>query len=128
MKDPLWVPSKERIRDSLMYEFMKGCPEKFDSYFDLHEWSIGDMESFWSQFWDFSKIKYSKSYDSVLKNPVMPGAEWFSGSELNYAENLLKGDPNQVAVISLGESGSAESMTFRELNLRVSPVQNGLTN
>ena len=128
MKDPLWVPSKERIRDSLMYEFMQGCPEKFDSYFDLHEWSIRDMESFWSQFWDFSNIKYSKSYDSVLKNPVMPGAEWFSGSELNYAENLLKGDPNQVAVISLGERGSAKSMTFRELNFKVSSVQKGLTN
>ena len=128
MKDPLWLPSKERIRDSLMYEFMQGCPEKFDSYFDLHEWSIRDMESFWSQFWDFSNIKYSKSYDSVLKNPIMPGAEWFSGSELNYAENLLKGDPNQVAVISLGESGSAKSMTFRELNLKVSSVQKGLAN
>ena len=128
MKDPLWVPSKERIRDSLMYEFMQGCPEKFDSYFDLHEWSIRDMESFWSQFWDFSNIKYSKSYDSVLKNPVMPGAKWFSGSKLNYAENLLKGDPNQVAVISLGESGSAKSVTFRELNLKVSSVQKGLIN
>ena len=128
MKDPLWVPSKERIRDSLMYEFMQGCPEKFDSYFDLHEWSIRDMESFWSQFWDFSNIKYSKSYDSVLKNPIMPGAEWFSGSELNYAENLLKGDPNQVAVISLGESSSAKYMTFRELNLKVSSVQKGLAN
>ena len=128
MKDPLWVPSKERIRDSLMYEFMQGCPEKFDSYFDLHEWSIRDMESFWSQFWDFSNIKYSKSYDSVLKNPIMPGAEWFSGSELNYAENLLKGDSNQVAVISLGETGSAKYMTFRELNLKVSSVQKGLAN
>ena len=41
------------------------------------------MESFWSQFWKFSKIKYSKNYDTVLKNPVMPGAKWFSGSELN---------------------------------------------
>jgi len=128
MKDPLWVPSKKRIRDSLMHKFMEGCPEKFDSYFDLHEWSIRDMESFWSQFWDFSNIKYSKSYDSVLKNPVMPGAKWFSGSKLNYAENLLKGDPNQVAVISLGESGSAKSVTFRELNLKVSSVQKGLIN
>ena len=127
MEDPLWVPSKKRIRDSLMYEFMQGCPEKFDSYFDLHQWSISEMESFWSQFWDFSNIKYSKSYDSVLKNPVMPGAKWFSGSELNYAENLLKGDPNQVAVISLGERGSVKSATFRELNLKVSSVQKGLT-
>ena len=126
MKDPLWVPSEERIRDSLMYEFMQGCPEKFDSYFDLHEWSIRDMESFWSQFWDFSNIKYSKSYDSVLKNPVMPGAKWFSGSKLNYAENLLKGDLYQDAIISLGENKSAKSLTFRELNKRVSSVQKGL--
>ena len=126
MKDPLWVPSNERIRNSLMYEFMQRCPEKFDSYFDLHQWSISEMESFWSQFWDFSNIKYSKSYNSVLKNPVMPGAKWFSGSELNYAENLLKGDPNQIAVISFGETGSAKSMTFRELNLAVSSVQKGL--
>ena len=126
MKDPLWVPSKERIKNSLMHEFMQGCPEKFDSYFDLHQWSISEMESFWSQFWDFSNVKYSKSYDSVLKNPVMPGAKWFSGSELNYAENLLKGNPNQIAVISLGESGSAKSMTFRELNLKVSSAQKGL--
>ena len=126
MKDPLWVPSKERIRNSLMYEFMQLCPEKFDSYFDLHHWSISEMESFWSQFWDFSNIKYSKSYDSVLKNPVMPGAEWFSGSELNYAENLLKGDSNQVAVISLSESGSAKSINFRELNHKVSSIQKGL--
>ena len=126
MKDPLWVPSNERIRNSLMYEFMQRCPEKFDSYFDLHQWSISEMESFWSQFWDFSNIKYSKSYNSVLKNQVMPGAKWFSGSELNYAENLLKGDPNQIAVISFGETGSAKSMTFRELNLAVSSVQKGL--
>ena len=126
MKDPLWVPSEERIRDSLMYEFMQGCPEKFDSYFDLHEWSIRDMESFWSQFWDFSNIKYSRSYDSVLKNPVMPGAKWFSGSKLNYAENLLKGDLYQDAIISLGENKSAKSLTFRELNKRVSSVQKGL--
>ena len=128
MEHPIWIPSDERVKNSLMYEFMQIGPEKFDSYFDLYQWSISEMESFWSQFWDFSNIKYSKTYDSVLKNPVMPGAEWFTGSELNYAENLLKGDPNQVAVISLGESGPAKSMTFRELNLKVSSVQKGLIN
>ena len=128
MEHPIWIPSDERVKNSLMYEFMQIGPEKFDSYFDLYQWSINEMESFWSQFWDFSNIKYSKTYDSVLKNPVMPGAEWFTGSELNYAENLLKGDPNQVAVISLGESGPAKSMTFRELNLKVSSVQKGLIN
>ena len=87
-----------------MYKFMQKGPKVFDSYFDLHKWSIEDMGSFWSQFWEFSNIKYSKNYVSILEDPVMPGAKWFSGSKLNYAENLLKGDPNQVAIISIGEN------------------------
>ncbi len=105
---------------------MQQCPENFESYSDLHKWSINDMESFWSQFWDFSRIKYSKNFDTVLENPVMPGAKWFSGSKLNYAENLLEGVPEQDAIISLGENKPAKSLTFRELNHKVSSVQKGL--
>ena len=127
MNNPIWVPSNERIRDSLVYEFMQECPEKFDTYFDLHSWSINKMESFWSHFWDFSGIKFSRTYNSVLKNPVMPGAKWFSGSELNYAENLLKGDTDQVAIISTGEGGSVKTLTFKELNRKVSSAQKGLS-
>jgi len=126
MSSPLWEPSNEKITNSLMYKFMQKCSEDFKSYFDLHDWSINDMESFWSQFWKFSKIKYSKNYDTVLENPVMPGAKWFSGSELNYAENLLKGNPDQDAIISLGENKLVESLTFRELNQKVCSIQKGL--
>ena len=126
MRSPLWMPSNEKINNSLMHKFMRECSENFESYFDLHKWSINDMESFWSQFWIFSKIKYSENFDIVLENPVMPGAKWFSGSKLNYAENLLKGDPEQDAIISLGENKPAKSLTFRELNQKVSSVQKGL--
>ena len=126
MSSPLWEPSNEKIKNSLMYKFMQKCSEDFKSYFDLHDWSINDMESFWSQFWKFSKIKYSKNYDTVLENPVMPGAKWFSGSELNYAENLLKGNPDQDAIISLGENKLVESLTFRELNQKECSIQKGL--
>ena len=126
MSNPLWVPSNDKIKNSLVHKFMQDCPDNFASYFDLHKWSINDIESFWSQFWKFSKIKYSRNYDTVLENPVMPGAKWFSGSQLNYAENLLKGDPDQDAIISLGENGSASFMKFKELNQKVSSVQKGL--
>ena len=126
MSKPIWVPSNERVNNSLMHKFMQKGPKVFDSYFELHKWSVEHMESFWSQFWEFSNIKYSKNYDSILENPVMPGAKWFSGSKLNYAENLLKGDPNQVAIISLGEDKPAKSITFQELNQKVSSVQKGL--
>ena len=118
--------SNEKIKNSLMYKFMKECSEDFDSYFDLHSWSINNLEDFWANFWRFSDIKYSKNYNSVLENPVMPGAKWFSGSELNYAQNLLKGDSDQIAIISIGENISPKTLTFKELNHRVSSVQKEL--
>ena len=89
MKDPLWVPSKERIRDSLMYEFMQVCPENLTL---ISTYMNGQLE-IWKVFglsFGIFLILNIQSHDSVLKNPVMPGAEWFSGSELNYAENYSK--------------------------------------
>ena len=127
MNSPIWIPSNEKIKNSLMYKFMKECSEDFKSYFDLHSWSINNLEDFWANFWRFSDIKYSKNYNSVLENPVMPGAKWFSGSELNYAQNLLKGDPDQIAIISIGENIPPKTLTFKELNHRVSSVQKGLS-
>jgi len=109
MNSPIWIPSNEKIKNSLMYKFMKECSEDFNSYFDLHSWSINNLEDFWANFWRFSDIKYSKNYNSVLENPVMPGAKWFSGSELNYSQNLLKGDPDQIAIISIGENISPKT-------------------
>ena len=128
MRSPLWIPSDEKIKSSLIYKFMNDCPVDFESYFDLHKWSINYMEDFWSTFWEFSGIKCSKKYASVLENPVMPGARWFSGSELNYAENLLSGNPNQTAIISLGEERDVVYLSFSELNEKVSSVQKGLIN
>jgi len=127
MNSPIWIPSNEKIKNSLMYKFMKECSEDFKSYFDLHSWSINNLEDFWANFWRFSDIKYSKNYNSVLENPVMPGAKWFSGSELNYAQNLLKGDPDQIAIISIGENIPPKTLTFKELNYKVSSVQKGLS-
>jgi acetoacetyl-CoA synthetase len=84
------------------------------------------MEEFWSHFWKFSNIIYSKNYDFVLENPVMPGARWFSGSELNYAENLLSGNENQVAIISTGEERDDDILTFGDLKKLVAAAQHGL--
>ncbi|MEC8997342.1 MAG: acetoacetate--CoA ligase [Candidatus Thermoplasmatota archaeon] len=122
----LWSPSESRIKSSLLYNFIQETPLESDSYFDLHRWSIDNMEEFWSHFWEFSNIIYSKNYDSVLENPVMPGARWFSGSELNYAENLLSGKKDQVAIISTGEGRDDKVLTFGELRKLVAAAQHGL--
>ena len=122
----LWSPSESRIKSSLLYKFIQESPIDSKSYADLHRWSIDNMEDFWSQFWEFSNIIYSKNYDRVLSNPTMPGARWFEGSRLNYAENLLSGNPDQIAIIGTGEGRKDESFTFRELNIAVASAQRGL--
>ena len=122
----LWNPSDERKNSALITDFMNKLPIDFESYFDLHKWSVANLETFWSEFWEYSGIIYSKKYESVLSNPVMPGAKWFLGSELNYAQNLLSGNPNQVAIISTGENRQDQNFTFKDLNVAVSKAQTGL--
>ena len=122
----VWSPSESRIRSSLLYNFIQESPLESNSYSDLHRWSIENMEDFWSHFWEFSKIIYTRTYDSVLDNPTMPGARWFSGSELNYAENLLAGNKDQTAIISTGEGRDDKLLTFGELNKLVAAAQHGL--
>ena len=126
MSKILWNPSDERKNSALITDFIRKLPLNFESYFDLHKWSIENLEDFWSEFWKFSGIKYSKEYDSVLANSVMPGAKWFLGSELNYAQNLLSGNPDQIAIISTGENREDQEYTFRDLNIAVSKAQTGL--
>ena len=122
----LWNPSDERKNSALITDFMNKLPIDFESYFDLHKWSVANLETFWSEFWEYSGIIYSKKYESVLSNPVMPGAKWFLGSELNYAQNLLSGNPDQVAIISTGENRQDQNFTFKDLNVAVSKAQTGL--
>ena len=126
MSKILWNPSDERKNSALITDFINKLPLDFESYFDLHKWSIENLEDFWSEFWKFSGIKYSRDYDSVLTNPVMPGAKWFLGSELNYAQNLLSGNPGQIAIISTGENREDQEYTFKDLNIAVSKAQTGL--
>ena len=64
MNSPIWIPSNEKIKNSLMYKFMKEYSADFNSYFDLHSWSINNLEDFWANFWRFSDIKYSKNYNN----------------------------------------------------------------
>jgi len=122
----LWNPSEERKNSSLIQKFIEHTNLGFDNYFDLHDWSINEIEVFWEEFWKFSGIIQSKNYETVLTNPVMPGAKWFEGSHLNYAENLLSGDPEQIAIISTGEGRKDKSFTFKELNEAVASAQKGL--
>jgi len=120
MKSPLWTPSDERKRDANITRLMDSVNVrhnlKLDSYAELHRWSVENIPDFWAEVWDFSEIKASQHYDSVVTDlSVMPGTKWFPGARLNFAENLLRYRDDQLAFIFKGETQASKQMTYAEL-------------
>ncbi len=116
----LWEPSKERILNSNMKRFMDIINRKygkaFTDYPGLYNWSVENIPDFWAEMWNFAGIIASKPYDRVIDDITkMPGAKWFEGSRLNFAENLLRYRDGQTALIFKGEDQDAIRMTYAEL-------------
>ena len=116
----LWTPSDEQIQKTNMYRFMNFINAKhnhdFSHYAQLHEWSINNIPDFWAAFWEFADIIHAKPYDEVIDDASkMPGASWFSGTRLNYAENLLRYRDDRVALSFNGEGREPVRITYAEL-------------
>ena len=127
----LWEPSAERKKRANITKFIdlvnRQYGQKFDSYDELYDWSIKNMPDFWAAMWDFADIKASKSYDTVLDDPgKMPGAKWFVGARLNFAENLLRYRDDQVALVFQGEGQEPVKMTYAELYDQVARLARSL--
>ena len=131
MKEPIWVPSQERVRNSAMCRFMAFVNQRhgtsFDCYPDLYRWSVTDIPAFWAAFWEFGEIIASKPYDQVVDDlTLMPGARWFSGARLNFAENLLRFRDHRTAIIFQGEGREAERLSYAELYRSVAALARAL--
>ncbi|MFC1832451.1 acetyl-coenzyme A synthetase N-terminal domain-containing protein, partial [Thermodesulfobacteriota bacterium] len=131
MQQPLWSPSTERIRASNMYRFMqevnRSHKKNFSDYDSLYQWSVDNLEAFWAEFWQFAGIKASRGFDRVLDEATkMPGAQWFLGSRLNFAENLLRYRDDHTALIFRGEDRVRRTFSYRELYGAVAKVAEGL--
>ncbi|NJL59257.1 MAG: AMP-binding protein, partial [Desulfobacteraceae bacterium] len=131
MSKLLWKPSEERIKQTNMYRFMQHVNQKFGKnladYPQLHQWSVENIADFWSTLWDFAGVRASKRWEQVIDDPYkMPGAKWFSGARLNFAENLLRYRDDQVALIFKGEGMPSTKITYRELYTEVSQVAKSL--
>ena len=120
MRTPLWTPSDERKRDANITRFMDVVNEwhklNLASYSDLYNWSVNNIPDFWRTVWDFVDIKASKKHDRAVDNlDKFPGANWFPGVKLNFAENLLRYRDDQLAFIFQGETQVTKRMTYAEL-------------
>ncbi len=124
---PLWQPSPERIADSNLTRFIALVNEQYgttiDDYAALYEWSIKDPVAFWPLLWRFCGVKANREWDSVLVDgDKMPGARWFEGSRLNFAENLLSRRDAKTAIIFCGENGDRRALTYAELYRAVTGI------
>lgn len=120
MQTPLWIPSEQRKRDANITRFMNvvNARRKLNlaSYSDLYTWSVESIPDFWAEVWDFVEIKASQQYNSVVTDlSVFPGAKWFPGAKLNFAENLLRYRDDHLAFVFIGETQTSKWMTYAEL-------------
>ncbi|MCM3569525.1 acetoacetate--CoA ligase [Neobacillus mesonae] len=99
----LWEPSQELQSKSNLKKFMRWLEETrglhFETYDELWQWSVTSVEGFWSAVWHFYDVQAKTPYDAVLVNNRMPGAKWFKGAELNYAEHVFRHNAGDKAAI-----------------------------
>ncbi len=131
MTEPLWVPTPESLERAEMTRWLQTVAERtgrtFDSYDAAWQWSVTDLDGFWSSVWAHFGLDAVSSYDAVLAEERMPGAVWFPGARLNFAERCLAGgDPDDLALLLVAEgpdglTGPAE-VTYAELRRQVAAV------
>lgn len=127
----LWQPSAELMERSRMREYMRWVADRrglsLESYDDLWRWSIADLEAFWTSIVDFFDIKLQRPAERVLPTREMPGAQWFAGAQINYAENIFRNaSPNRPALIFQSETRPLAEMSWQELQDKVASVANAL--
>ncbi|MDF1553783.1 MAG: AMP-binding protein, partial [Deferrisomatales bacterium] len=124
MSELLWTPSPKQIADANLTRFIAFVNRErslnLQGYDQLWEWSVTEIAAFWECMWRFAGILSSHAYDAVLVDPKMPGARWFPGARLNFAENLLRYRDDRVALTFVREGGVADGeLTYAELYAQV---------
>ncbi|GAA1331113.1 acetoacetate--CoA ligase [Saccharothrix algeriensis] len=127
----LWRPDPDRVAGSRMAEFRTWLSTRkgldFADYPELWEWSVTELEAFWGAVAEFFEVAFHSAPAAVLTERVMPGAEWFPGATLNYAEHALRrGGDDDPAVVFHREDGLTAELTYAELRRRVAAVRAGL--
>ena len=128
----LWTPRPGAVGSSQVGRFIGWVGQhrgvQLNGYNDLWQWSVSDLESFWGAAWEFFGIRAHTPYEQVLSGHEMPGAKWFAGARLNYAEHALgpKEDRDEVAVLAHSQTRAPIVLTFGELRDQVARARAGL--
>src|ERR1700737_3079127 len=119
--DLLWRGDAAFVENTTLAVFMRWLAREhslaFETYADLQQWSVDHLERFWALVWEFFRIESDTPYSAVLGQREMPGAEWFPGSRLNYAEHLLRHEreyPDDVVLLHCSELRPLARTTWQE--------------
>jgi len=126
-RDLLWQPSEERIRGARMTDYREWLNAtgglKLDTYQRLWRWSVDDLDGFWGSIWSYFDVAASAQPTGFLPDRRMPGAEWFPGARLNFAENVLRhADQGGPAIIALAEGRERREVSWAELRRQVASL------
>ncbi len=124
MGESLWSPSSDLVRQANITRFIEFVNGKYgltiQSYKQLYDWSVERIPDFWDAMWEFADIRASRRYDQVVDDlGKFPGAKWFPGARLNFAENLLRYRDDHLAFEFRGETQRSARMSYLELYARV---------
>jgi len=124
----LWEPSKQQIENSTINRFMKWVNEEnglaIQTPNELWKWSVDELEQFWENIWKYCKVKSHSPYSKVLESRKMPGAKWFTGATVNYAEHVFRNSrEDRPALIFKSETVSYREVSWKELHEKTAMVR-----
>jgi len=127
----LWTPSPERVERATITDYIEWLREnedlRFSDYNGLWQWSVDDLDRFWSSIAEYFDVRFEVESDRVLGDRSMPGAQWFPGSRLSYPEHIFRGkDADALALQHASELRGLERWTWGELRGQVVAIAAGL--
>jgi acetoacetyl-CoA synthetase len=130
-REVLWAPSPERAQSTAIERYRAWLTETrglaLPDYAALHSWSVANVEAFWESILEYFDVQLSNPALSTLSSHKMPGARWFDGATLNYAEHLFRGrDPDALAIQHASEIRALSSWTWGELRAETARIASGL--
>ncbi|HLW59336.1 MAG TPA: acetoacetate--CoA ligase [bacterium] len=126
----LWEPTAEDRSRAAITKYLAWLEARrgraFDSYEELWRWSVTDLEGFWTSIWEFFDVRSHHPYARVLADRRLPGATWFPGAEINYAEHALRRRDEHPAVLSRSETRPPTTLTYAQLHRQTAAVASAL--
>ena len=126
----IWQPPADVRQSTVVGRYLDWLRREraleFASYAELWQWSVDDLEGFWSSVCSFFDVRFSAPYGAVVRHPAMPGTEWFPGARLNYAEHALATGGEGLAVIARSQSGEERRLSWDQLRDQVGRCRAGL--